>query len=110
MTGMSAPSWVFHNPVKVVFAPGALKRLAEHVDFERVALVTSPGFARRGLVATIEAALGERLVAVVDDVAPNPALTHVEAQGERLRPRSADAHTAGCGGHTSDPATSPARY
>lgn len=109
MTGMSAPPWVFHNPVKVVFAPGALKRLAEHVDFERVALVTSPGFARRGLVATIEAALGDRLVAVVDDVAPNPALTHVEAQGERLRPRSPDALIALGGGSTIDTAKALAR-
>lgn len=106
---MSAQPWIFHNPVKIVFAPGALERLAEHVSFDRVALVTSPGFTRRGLVATIERALGNRLVAVADDVAPNPAMRHVESQAERLRPRSPDALIALGGGSTIDSAKALAR-
>ena len=109
MTAMSASPWTFHNPVKVVFEPQGLRRIAGHIAFERVALVTSPGFVRRGLVAEIEAALGERLVAIIDDVAPNPALTAVEAQGDRLRPTAPQALIALGGGSTIDSAKALAR-
>src|SRR5690606_35511246 len=109
MATMPALPWTFHNPVKVVFGPHALNRLAEHVPFDRVALVTSPGFVRRGLVATVAVALGERLVALIDDVAPNPALTAVQAQGDRIRPAAPQALIALGGGSTIDTAKALAR-
>jgi alcohol dehydrogenase len=106
---MSAPSWKYFNPVRVLFQPGALSRLADHVGSPRVALVTSPGFRRRGLVARIEQTLENRLVAVIDDVKPNPDLIDVQAQGERLRPAVPDTLLAVGGGSTIDTAKALAR-
>jgi alcohol dehydrogenase len=106
---MNSSSWTYYNPVRVVFRPGALNRLADHVDSTRAALVTSPGFRRRGLVAVIEQALGNRLVAVVDDVKPNPDLIDVQAQGELLRPAVPDTLIALGGGSTIDTAKALAR-
>jgi alcohol dehydrogenase len=106
---MDPSAWTYYNPVKVVFRPGAVAQLADHVDFERVALVTSPGFRRRGLVDRIAATLGDRLVAVVDDVKPNPDLLDVQAQGDTLRPLAPDALIAVGGGSTIDTAKALAR-
>jgi alcohol dehydrogenase len=86
-----------------------LSRLADHVDAPRIALVTSPGFRRRGLVARIEQALENRLVAVIDDVKPNPDLIDVQVQGERLRPERPDTLLAVGGGSTIDTAKALAR-
>ena len=104
MTAMDAAGWTYYNPVKVVFQPGAVARLADYIDSERVALVTSPGFRRRGLVSVIGEALGNRLVGIVDDVKPNPDLIDVQGQGERLRPSAPDAIIALGGGSTIDTA------
>jgi alcohol dehydrogenase len=106
---MSSASWTHFNPVRVVFQPGAVGSLAEYVDDPRLALVTTPGFRRRGLVATVEQAFGRRLVAVVDDVKPNPDLADVQAQGDRIRPAAPDALLAVGGGSAIDTAKALAR-
>lgn len=106
---MSGTNWTHFNPVRVVFQPGAAARLADHVDSSRVALVTTPGFRRRGLVAMVERAFGERLVAVIDDVEPNPDLVNVQAQGDRLRSAAPDTLLAIGGGSAIDTAKALAR-
>lgn len=106
---MVASPWTFHNPVRVVFDPGGIARLADYVGSERAALLTSPGFRRRGLIPAIEAALGKRLVAVVDDVAPKPDLRVVEAQADRLRQSSPNLLVAVGGGSSIDTAKIIAR-
>ena len=106
---MRFSSWTFHNPVRVIFQPGAVKRLADHVKSTRVALVTSPGFRHRGLLDEIQQRLGDRLVAVVDDVNPNPDVNDIQAQSERVRPAAPDTLIALGGGSTIDTAKGLAR-
>jgi alcohol dehydrogenase len=106
---MNSPAWSHFNPVRVIFQPGSLKRLADQVDSSRVALVTTPGFQRRGLVAVIAEALGSRLIATVSDVKPNPDLVDVQAQAGLLRPKAPDTLIALGGGSTIDTAKALAR-
>jgi alcohol dehydrogenase len=106
---MNPPAWSHFNPVRVIFQPGSLKRLADQVDSSRVALVTTPGFQRRGLVAVIAEALGSRLIATVSDVKPNPDLVDVQAQAGLLRPKAPDTLIALGGGSTIDTAKALAR-
>lgn len=106
---MSIANWQYHNPVKVVSAPGAIGEIGVHVPYERVALVTSAGFTRRGIVARIQEALGSHLVAVLDDVKPNPDLRDIDAQTARLRELRLDALLALGGGSSMDTAKALAR-
>jgi len=97
---MNAASWTHYNPVRVLFQPGVLKRIADHVDSPRVALVTTPGFRRRGAVDTIANALGSRLVAVIDDIKPNPDVDDLQVQSTRLRSERPNTLVALGGGST----------
>jgi maleylacetate reductase len=54
---------------EIVFGPGALARLGEAVErfgWQRLLLCSSASLRRDGTIATIERALGERLVAIFD--------------------------------------------
>src|SRR5690606_11488454 len=75
----------------------------------RLALVTTPGFTRRGVVDRIRASLGERLVEVLDEVKPNPDVRDVDAQAARLRGLDLDAIIALGGGSSIDSAKGLAR-
>ena len=99
---MNAASWAHYNPVRVLFRPGVLCHIADHVDSPRVALVTTPGFRRRGVVDSISNALGSRMVAVIDDVKPNPDVDDLQAQSVQLRTKRPDLLIALGGGSTID--------
>jgi alcohol dehydrogenase len=106
---MSSRGWRYHNPVRVVSAAGAASTLGEHIAYRRLALVTTPGFTRRGVVDRIRASLGERLVEVLDEVKPNPDVRDVDAQAARLRGLDLDAIIALGGGSSIDSAKGLAR-
>jgi len=106
---VTVTNWTYFNPVRVVSAAGSSARLAEHIDFQRIALVTSPGFTRRGTVDRIRASLGGRLVAVLDDVKPNPDVRDVDAQASILRGLAPDCIVALGGGSSIDTAKGLAR-
>jgi len=106
---MNTAFWTHYNPVRVLFQPGALKRIADHVDSPRVALVTTPGFKRRGTVDSIADALGSRVVDIIDDVKPNPDVDEVQTQSIRLRTKRPDTLIALGGGSTIDTAKALAR-
>jgi len=106
---MTTSAWNYHNPVKVIFDRGGIDRLAGHLDAQRAVLVTTLGFRRRGVVAHIEKALGERIVAVLDEVKPNPDIRDVDAQGEQLRALEPDMLIALGGGSSMDTAKGLAR-
>jgi alcohol dehydrogenase len=106
---MSTASWAHYNPVRVIFRPGVLQHIADYVDTTRVALVTTPGFRRRGVVDAISNALGSRLIAIVDDVKPNPGVDDLQAQSARLRAEHPDTLIALGGGSTIDTAKALAR-
>lgn len=101
--------WTYFNPVKVVFAPGAVSRLADHVPFQRVVLVTSPGFTRRGVTARVRESLSERLIHVLDDVKPNPDVRDIDAQAVRIRDLQPDCILALGGGSSMDTAKALAK-
>lgn len=106
---MSVGDWRYHNPVRVICAAGGAAALGQHIDYRRMALVTTPGFTRRGIVDRIRASLGERLVDVMDGVKPNPDVRDVDAQAARLRPLRLDAIVALGGGSSIDTAKGLAR-
>jgi phosphonate metabolism-associated iron-containing alcohol dehydrogenase len=90
--------WSFHNPVRIHAAPGSLGRLPGLLDHCRsVLLVISPGFRGRGGLARVERLLEGRALHVVDDIAPNPDVAHVERQIENLVATPIDA-VVGIGG------------
>ena len=101
--------WGYFNPVRIVCAPGACLRLGEHVGFERMLLVTSPGFRSRGLVNRIGEALGARLAGVVDDVKPNPDVLDIDRQAHAVRGLAPDAIVGLGGGSSIDTAKGLAR-
>lgn len=62
-----------------MFHETALDCIGDIVDAERVVLVTSPGFRRRGVVSRVEQIMGRRLAHVLDTVAPNPSVDDIQA-------------------------------
>lgn len=108
-TVVDVTNWTYFNPVRIVSAAGSSARLAEHIGYQRVALVTSPGFTRRGVVERVRTSLGGRLVAVLDDVKPNPDVLDVDAQADALGPLAPDCIVALGGGSSIDTAKGLAR-
>ncbi len=102
-------NWTYFNPVRVVSAPGAMSRLAEYVPFQRVVLVTSPGFTSRGVTARVRESLGDRLIHVLDDIKPNPDVRDIDAQAIRVREMRPDCILALGGGSSMDTAKALAR-
>ena len=102
-------AWGFFNPVRIVCAPGACLRLGEHVHQERILLVTSAGFRRRGLVDRIAGVLGPRLAGVVDDVSPNPDVDDIDRQAAAVRAIAPDLVVGLGGGSSIDTAKALAR-
>jgi alcohol dehydrogenase len=114
MNLMSSPNrkmrnWHYFNPVRVIFAPGALSQLADHVPYQRAVLVTTPGFTRRGVVDRIRHYLGDRIIKVLDDVKPNPDLLDIDAQARPIRRLNPDCIIALGGGSSMDSAKALAR-
>lgn len=83
----------FHNPVDTRFGWGCLNQLADLTAQQTVALVTFPEARSLGLVARIEALLGERLVYVLEDVQPNPDVAHLRGTYERFWQQAAHCDT-----------------
>lgn len=102
-------NWTYHNPVRIICSPGSSSRLAECVDYQRIALVTSPGFTRRGVVDRLRSSLGGRLVAVFDNVKPNPDVADVDTQASAMRRICPDCILALGGGSSIDMAKGLAR-
>ncbi len=73
------PEWTFHSPVRIRFQDQVLDGLGEIVPYDRVALITTPGFVKRGAAEGGKRSLGDRLVSVLDLVEPNPDLDVLDA-------------------------------
>jgi len=81
-----AGCWTQWNPVRVTAGWGALTRLPELVPAQvPVLLVTTGGFSRRGVTASVCRLLGEDRVVVYDHATPNAQLDDVEKAIETLR-------------------------
>jgi phosphonate metabolism-associated iron-containing alcohol dehydrogenase len=62
----------YFNPVQSVYGAGALSRLPALLEGRKAALVTFPEAREIGLLARLEAVLGDHLACVIDQVRPNP--------------------------------------
>jgi len=72
----------YFNPVQSVYGPGALLRLPQLLAGRKAALVTFPEARAIGLLARLEAVLGDRLACVIDQVRPNPDVAELAATWE----------------------------
>ena len=73
--------FTYYNPVKIRFGVDyleAIKSIAENLKSARFLLVTSNGFSKRGLSAQIQNVFAKQLVGVVDEIAPNPQIKHLQ--------------------------------
>ena len=88
----------------IVFGPGTVEQVAAHTPGNRVVLVTSPGFSRRGVVGRIADSFGSRLVEVVDTITSNPEIAMLDAMAVSLRASRPDALIGLGGGSAMDAA------
>jgi NADP-dependent alcohol dehydrogenase len=67
-------NFTFHNPTKIIFGEGQIAALNAEVPREARVLITSGGGSIRtnGVLAQVQAALGERAWFVFDGIEPNP--------------------------------------
>lgn len=77
--------WSYFNPTSVDFCSNSIDLIGSIIDFQRVVLITTPGFTKRGIVARVKMSLGDRLVMVSDNVKPNPDVEDIDATKELLR-------------------------
>lgn len=91
-------------PTRLVFGANALERLPEATNAQRLLLVTTAGFVKRGLADQLSNLLGERIVRIYDGVQPNPDIADLEHGAASLRSLGIDAIIALGGGSVMDSA------
>ena len=77
--------WKFHNPVKIHFGSGSINNLSDLIGLRKSLLITTPGSTKRGTTSLVRDLLGNSLVAVFDEVEPNPTLSSVLAVSKSIR-------------------------
>lgn len=102
-------NWSFYTPTHVEFCPEGLERASSGISYQRIALITTPGFTKRGVVALLEKALGDRLATVCDTVQPNPDTDSIDITAEHLRYVAPDCLIGLGGGSSLDTAKALAR-
>jgi phosphonate metabolism-associated iron-containing alcohol dehydrogenase len=80
----------YFNPVQSVYGPGALLRLPTLLEGRKAALVTFPEARDIGLLARLQAVLGDSLACVIDQVRPNPDVAELAATWEAFWRDQAD--------------------
>ncbi len=101
--------WSFYNPTRVEFSPDGLDRIGDGIDYQRVGLITTPGFIQRGVVARLKRALGDRLAIICDTVQPNPDIDAIDATAEFLDSAAPECLIGLGGGSSLDTAKALAR-
>jgi alcohol dehydrogenase len=87
--------WSYFNPVRVVSS--RLGELEPLISGQRILIVTTPGFVRRGVVERLSKAVNAMDVLVWDGVKPNPDLTDLDLAAAQLRSERIDG-VVGLGG------------
>lgn len=75
--------WFYRNPVDVRFGRGSFSRLADVIGGRSYVLVTYGDAYFRALSGELEAKAGKPVL-VIDDIAPNPDIAHLETQTARF--------------------------
>lgn len=97
-------AWDWQAPGRLIVGPGSLSRLGELLTEERVLLVTSQGWRRRGMVGRVCGLLPGVEVAAFDEVEPNPDIDGLDAVLPMLREARAALILAVGGGSAIDTA------
>lgn len=83
----------FYNPVSTYFGHGSLSKIKELTENETVVLVTFPEAKSLGLTDKIKHLLGNRLIHIIDDVQPNPDVSHLKYTYENFWKNFESCHT-----------------
>lgn len=79
-------NWQYHNPVEIHFGIGIIKNLPDFVTSHKSVLITTPGSTKRGVSESLKKLLGNSLVAIYDDVQPNPTFSSARKAFMNLQP------------------------
>lgn len=101
--------WQWKHPVSVLFESGGLVDFLKTLAHDRIAIITTPGFKKRGLIDQIRMEINEKLVAIVDTVETNPSIGQVSEMADQLRGFNPDCLLAVGGGSAMDSAKAVAR-
>lgn len=101
---MPASNWKFWNPVRILFGMNRLGELPSLVAGDRVLLLTTRGFSRRGLTAAIAGLLPDKTLSIRDHLAPNPEIDSVQHLTASLGDERVDVIVALGGGSVIDTA------
>ena len=77
----------YHTTVKIHFGVKwleAVENLAQRLKDTKFLLITSQGFSKRGLSAQIQNVLAKQLAGIVDEIAPNPQIKHLQSIKAKL--------------------------
>lgn len=106
---MKRPDWRWSNPVEIVFKTGGFQEFIKKLPYQKVALVTTRGFRKRGIVEKVESFLGSQLAYILDSVEPNPSIDLVVKLSASLQKNKPDCLLAIGGGSAIDSAKGIAR-
>ena len=73
----------YHNPVQIRFGVNFLKAIALLKE-NKILLVSSQGFSKRGVTQKVREILGGKCVGVIDSISPNPQLAFLQGLSEHL--------------------------
>jgi len=106
---MKRPDWRWSNPVEIVCKTGGFQEFIKKLPYQKVALVTTRGFRKRGIVEKVESFLGSQLAYILDSVQPNPSIDLVVELSASLQKSKPDCLLAIGGGSAIDSAKGIAR-
>jgi len=106
---LNKSNWCWKNPVDVVFKTGGFEEFISKLPYQKIALVTTQGFRKRGIVEKVDFLLGSKLASILDFVQPNPSIDLVVELSASLRKSKPDCILAIGGGSAIDSAKGIAR-
>ena len=95
--------------MSVKYEMGGFDKFLKEIRHDRVALLTSPSFKKRGIVDKVVDLLSSNLVSTHDLIVPNPTIDSIVELGENLREKQPNCLLAIGGGSTIDTAKGVAR-
>lgn len=95
-------NWKYHNPVNIIFGRNAFKELNRTIHNRKICIFCTPGGKSRGWLQTIQEMFPGEIVAIYDEVTPNPTIKNVESAAQTIRATNFDTIVAIGGGSVID--------
>lgn len=106
---MNTEDWRWINPVNIIFQTGGFEDFLEALAYQNIALVTTKGLKKRGILDKVQNLLGPKLTCILDSVQPNPSIESIIELSSSLKKNKPDCLLAIGGGSTLDSAKGIAR-